>query len=187
MQKSTIKWLIIGGIALIVVISIIGAYNKLVSLNEQVDGQWAQVESVYQRRFDLIPNLVNSTKGFFKQEKDIYDRIASARTAYSGAQSVAQKVIAANQVESALGRLLAIVESNPEIKSIAAVTNLMTELAGTENRISVERMRFNNAVKEYNIKVKRFPSNLIASLFGFGEREFFQAEEGAEKAPEVNL
>jgi len=186
-QKSTIKWVIIGAVVLIFVGGIWGTYNKLVTSNESIDGQWAQVQATYQRRVDLIPGLVNSTRGFFKQEQALYEKITQARAAYSGAKTTAEQVSAANVLESSLSRLLVIVESNPEIKSNQIVTNLMAELAGTENRISVERMRFNDAVRKYNVVVKRFPSNIIAGVFSFDAREFFQAQEGAEKAVPVNL
>ena len=186
-QKSTIKWVIIGAVVLILVGGIWGTYNKLVTSNESIDGQWAQVQATYQRRVDLIPGLVNSTRGFFKQEQALYEKITQARAAYSGAKTTAEQVSAANVLESSLSRLLVIVESNPEIKSNQVVTNLMAELAGTENRISVERMRFNDAVRKYNVVVKRFPSNIIAGVFSFDAREFFQAQEGAEKAVPVNL
>lgn len=187
-QKPWVKWAVILGVIVVIGLWAGSTYNSLVSLNEQIDGQWAQVETSYQRRFDLIPQLVNTTRGFFKQEQALYDKIMQARAAYAGASGKpAEQVAAANQLESAFGRLLVIVESNPEIKSIQAVNNLMAELAGTENRVSVERRRFNESVQVYNVKVKRIPSNIIAGLFNFDAREFFQADEGAAKAPAVNL
>lgn len=186
-NKSIIKWVVIAGVVLLLAGSVAGTYNKLVNLNEQADGQWAQVQTVYQRRIDLIPNLVNATRGFFKQEQALYDKITQARAAYGGAQTPKDQIAAANELESSLGRLLLIVESNPEIKSNQTVNNLMAELAGTENRISVERQRFNDSVKTYNIVVKRFPSNIWAKLFSFSARDFFQSAEGADKAPGVNL
>lgn len=189
--QKMFKWVIIGVIAVVVlwfVGSLIGAYNSFITLNEQADGQWAQVENAYQRRFDLIPQLVNSTKGFLKQEQTIFGQITDARTAYNSAvanKDVGSAVAAANQLEGFLGRLLAIVEDNPEIQSQNVVIGLMAQLEGTENRINVERNRFNDTIKVYNIKVKRFPSNIIASIFGFAERGFFEAAVGAEKAPDV--
>ena len=186
-QKSMVKWLVIGAIALILVGGTWGTYNKLVTSNESIDGQWAQVQAQYQRRVDLIPGLVNATRGFFKQEQALYEKITQARAAYSGATTPGAQVAAANELESSFARLLVIVESNPEIKSNQIVNNLMAELAGTENRISVERMRFNDSVRAYNVVVKRFPSNLIAMVFSFDAREFFKAAEGADKAVPVNL
>lgn len=187
-QKPWLKWAIIGGIIVIIALWVGGTYNSLATLNIQIDGQWAQVETSYQRRFDLIPQLVNSTRGFFKQEAALYDKITQARAAYAGASGKpSEQVALANQLESSLSRLLVIVESNPEIKSNQIVASLMAELAGTENRVSVERRRFNESVQAYNVKVKRIPSNIIAAIFGFDAREFFEAAEGAAVAPTVNL
>lgn len=160
-------------------------YNSFVSLNTAVDGQWAQVETVYQRRFDLIPNLVASVKIITNQEQSVFGALAEARTRYSGATTVDQKAAAATQVDGALGRLLAVVENYPQLASSGNVRDLMTQLEGTENRISTERQRFNDAVSAMNIKVQRFPSNLFAGMFGFHAREFFKSTSGAEIAPKV--
>ncbi|MBU2052192.1 LemA family protein [Patescibacteria group bacterium] len=168
-------------------LSLMGTYNDLVTKSQGIDGQWAQVETQYQRRFDLIPNLVNSVKGIFTQEKEVFGQIAEARTRYSGAQTVDAKAQAATEVESALGRLLVIVENYPQLQSNRAVQGLMDELAGTENRISVERKRFNDLVRVYNTTVKRFPTNLIANMFNFQARAYFEAVEQAATAPEVEL
>lgn len=184
MKKTT--YIIIGVVAVVLLYGL-STYNGLVKNNENIGNQWAQVETQYQRRFDLIPNLVNSVKGAMKQEQTIFNEIAEARTRYSGVQTIEQKVNAANAVESALGRLLVIMENYPQLKSIEAVQTLMAQLEGTENRISVERKRFNDMVRDYNLSVKRFPSSLIASIFGFAEKTYFEAVIGAEKAPEVNL
>jgi LemA protein len=179
-------------IILIVLVGLVGLYafsiyNKLVSANEQVDGQWAQVETQYQRRFDLIPSLVNSVKGIMNQEQEVFANITDARTKYSGAVSSEEKVAAANQVESSLGRLLLVMENYPELKSADAVQSLMVQLEGTENRISVERKRYNDQVRVFNTTIKRIPAKLFASLFGFEERSYFVAVEGSEQAPEVNF
>ena len=176
-------------IAVVVIVVVYGlfSYNSFVGKNESVDNQWAQVESQYQRRFDLIPNLVNSVKGAMGQEKAVFDSIAEARTRYAGAKTVDEKAAAAGQVETSLARLLAVMENYPTLKSIDAVQNLMVELAGTENRISVERKRFNDSVRVLNVAVKRFPSNLIAKIFSFGERAYFEAVEGSENAPKVEF
>jgi LemA protein len=165
----------------------VGIYNSMVQRNLAVDQQWGQVEAQYQRRYDLIPNLVAATKGYLKQELTIFQMITDARTKYAGAATPDEKVAAANELETALGRLLAIIEDNPEIKSNQVVSDLMFELAGTENRISVERMRYNEKVGIYNTTVKTFPGRLLAGMFGFTERPFFEAQEGAETAPEVDL
>ncbi|MFO0780628.1 MAG: LemA family protein [Candidatus Gracilibacteria bacterium] len=183
-------WIVLGVIgALVVMVGLwlMGSYNGLVALNESADGQWAQVESQYQRRFDLIPNLVASVQGSMQQEKDVFGLIADARTKYSGAKTVDEKVQAAGQVDSALARLLIVMENYPELKSNQNVQTLMSQLEGTENRISVERMRFNDMIKEYNQKIKTFPTVMIAGMFGFKERAYFAAENGAEKAPKVDL
>lgn len=179
-------WIIL---AVVVVLVIYGfsTYNRLVSASEAIDGQWAQVETQYQRRFDLIPNLVSSVKGIFKQEDKVFGEIADARTRYSGANSVNEKAKAASDVEGALGRLLVIVESYPQLQSSQTVQTLMAQLEGTENRISIERSRFNDAVRSYNLSVKRFPSSVIASISNFTERNYFEAAKGAENAPNVNL
>jgi len=178
------------GLAVLVVVvglSLVSTYNKLVTQVQNMDGQWAQVETQYQRRFDLIPNLVSSVKGIFTQEQTVFGDIAEARTRYSGAQTVNEKAQAASAVESALARLLVIVENYPQLQSNTSVLGLMDELSGTENRISVERRRFNDLVKIYNTTIKRFPTNLIAGMFGFEDRAFFEAVEAAEQAPEVDL
>jgi LemA protein len=162
-------------------------YNGLITANENIDNQWAQVGTQYQRRMDLIPNLVESVKGVMAQEQKIFGDLAEARTRYSGAGSADQKAEAATQVEGALGRLLVVMENYPQLKSSENVQTLMAQLEGTENRISVERKRYNDMVKEFNVKIKRFPANMIASSMGFSQKNYFEAESGAEKSPTVNL
>jgi LemA protein len=184
-MKKTLIVIIV--VAVLAVIYGFATYNSLVTLGVSADTQWKQVETNYQRRFDLIPNLVNSVKGIMNQEQEVFKAIADARSRYAGAKSVDEKAAAASQVESALGRLLVITENYPQLKSSEAVQGLMAEIAGTENRISVERMRFNEAIQAYNLKVKRIPSSIVAALTGFDEREYFNAQEGAENAPQVNL
>ena len=175
------------GIAVVLVFMFFGAYNTLVSKSTAIDGQWAQVETQYQRRFDLIPNLVESTKGFLTQEKTIFEEIAKARTAYGGAKTVDEKVQSAGSLDSALSRLLVIVENYPNLKSNETVARLMDELSGTENRISVERRRFNELVQDYNLTIKRIPTNIIAGMFGFKDRPYFEASAGSETPPKVEL
>lgn len=184
MKKSTY---IIIGIVVLVLLYGWSTYNGLVTGTVGIDGQWAQVETQYQRRFDLIPNLVESVKGIMKQEVEVFSAIAEARTKYSGAMTVDEKARAAGQVESALGRLLVITENYPQLKSSDTVQTLMSQLEGTENRVAVERKRFNDAIASYNLKTKRFPSNVLASLFGFSERAYLEAAEGAENAPKVSF
>ena len=174
-------------VAIIIVVTLMGMYNSLVTKSQAIDAQWAQVETQYQRRFDLIPNLVNTVKGMMKQEQTVFQAIADARTKYGGATTVDAKAAAAGEVESALGRLLAIVENYPELKSSQNVTNLMDELAGTENRISVERRRYNELVRDYNTQIKTFPTNMLAGVFGFSEKAYFQSVTGADQAPKVEF
>ena len=185
-MKNKTFWIVL----VIVILAVIygwSAYNSLITKNTEVDKQWAQVEARYQQRFDLIPNLVNSVKGIMTQEQEVFGAISEARTKYTGATTVDAKAGAAQQVETAFGRLLAIMENYPQLKSADNVQTLMIQLEGAENRIGTERMRFNEAVRDVNLKVKRFPSNLIAKIFGFGERVYFEAVEGAETVPSVEL
>lgn len=179
--------IIIGVIVVVLGVWMTSSYNSIVGLNESVSTQWAQVETQYQRRFDLIPNLVAAVQGSMKQETAIFSVIAEARKGYAGASTPDQKVAAANQMESVLGRLLVITENYPELKSNQNVQNLMAQLEGTENRVSVERMRYNETVQTYNLKVKRFPGNIVAFLFGFETKQAFTSEQGAEKAPQVKF
>ena len=176
-------------LVVVVVVLLYGGavYNNLVNKNEGIDNQWAQVESQYQRRFDLIPNLVNSVKGAMKQEQEVFGKLADARTKYGSAATVNDKAKAASEVESALVRLLVVMENYPQLKSSDTVITLMSQLEGTENRISVERKRFNDATQEYNLIVKRFPSKLVAVMFGFGEKNYFESATGAENAPNVSF
>lgn len=173
--------------AIIIAVSLVGIYNSLVTKSQGVDAQWSQVETQYQRRYDLIPNLVNSVKGMMTQEQTVFLAIADARTKYGAAQTVNEKAVAAGEVETALGRLLAVIENYPDLKSSQNVTQLMDELAGTENRISVERRRFNDLVRDYNTQIKTFPTNMLAGMFGFSERQYFQSVSGAETAPKVEF
>ncbi len=178
-------WIAVIGVVILIALYVGASYNSIISQNEAADAQWAKVEAQYQRRFDLIPNLVNSVKGIMNQEKDVFGAIAEARTRYSGATTPNDKAAAASQVESAVGRLLVVVENYPAIASSANVQDLMSQLEGTENRISVERSRFNDTIQNYNLSIKRFPKSIIASLFGFHERAYFEATTGSEKAPTV--
>lgn len=179
----------IGLAAILLVILGMGAcqYNSLVSANENVEGKWAQVENVLQRRADLIPNLVETVKGFAAHETEVFSSIAQARSQLLSARGPEEAAEANQNVSSALGRLLAIGERYPELKSNQNFLELQRELAGTENRISVERKRYNEAVQDYNSMIKRFPKNLFAGMFGFDAKEYFEAEDGAEQAPEVQF
>ena len=160
----------------------------MVTQNEQVTTSWAEVQTQYQRRFDLIPNLVAATKGYLDQEQKVFGDIAEARTRYSGAPSGSdEQVEATGQYEGALARLLVVMENYPVLKSDVTVRALTDELAGTENRVAVVRDRYNGQVQVYNVMIKRVPGVFFASLYGFDEREFFKSQEGANSAPVVNL
>lgn len=167
--------------------SIWGMYNSLVTKEQAIEGQWANVETQYQRRYDLIPNLVESVKGYMTQEKTIFEDLANARSMYAGATTTDEKAAASGEVEGALGRLLAIMENYPELRSIEAITTLMDELAGTENRISVERRSYNGMVLDYNTAIKTFPRNMLAGMFGFTAHEYFESVSGADEAPKVEF
>lgn len=177
----------IGIIALLAVV-LIGQYNSFVRLEQEVENQQAQVETVLQRRYDLIPNLVNSVKGAMDQEEDIFTAISEARTKYGNATSGSEeKISAANELESNISRLLLVIENYPDLRSNETVKGLMDELAGTENRISVERQRYNDVVTNYNTKIKVFPGSLLAQMFGFEEKPLFEAVTEAQEAPVVEL
>ena len=169
------------------------SYNTFVSQEQTIKAQWAQVENQLQRRNDLIPNLVETVKGFAQQERDVFGQIAEARAKLSGAQSAApgvpseQKIQAANEQSAALSRLLVIAENYPQLKSNESFNRLMDELSGTENRVAVERMRYNERVQEYNTSRRQFPANLTASVFGFKEYPLFNAPPEAERVPRVNF
>jgi LemA protein len=182
------KTLIILGILVIIVGGYIWAtYNKLITANEAINNQWAQVETQYQRRFDLIPNLVESVKGVMTQEQKIFGELADARSRYTGASGANQKAEAATQVEGALSRLIAVMENYPQLKSAENVQTLMAQIEGTENRISVERKRYNDVVQIFNVMIKRFPTNLIANQLGYSAKNYFESATGAETAPKVDL
>src|SRR5947208_6603892 len=163
------------------------SYNTFVSQEENVKAQWAQVENQLQRRNDLIPNLVETTKGFAQHEESVYKDIAESRSKLLAAKSPEETIAAANQQTSALGRLLAVVENYPQLKANEQFNRLMDELAGTENRIAVERMRYNEKVQEYNTSRRQFPANLTAKMFGFKEYPFFQAPPEAKTVPKVTF
>ena len=163
------------------------SYNRFVSEEEAIKAQWAQVENQLQRRNDLIPNLVETTKGFAQQERDVFQSIADSRAKLAGAQTPEQKMQAANEQSSALARLLVVVENYPVLKSNETFARLMDELAGTENRISTERMRYNERVQQYNTSRRSFPANITASIFGFKEYPLFQVPESAKVAPKVDF
>jgi LemA protein len=162
--------------------------NQMAIKREAVNGQWAQVDVVLQRRADLIPNLVQTVKGYAVQEQTVFGDIAAARAALVGAKNPSEKIAANGQLDSALSRLLVIVENYPQLKSNENFQRLQDELAGTENRIAVERKRYNDAVQDYNTYISLFPNSLVASFDGFTRNDaYFKTEEGARQAPKVNF
>jgi LemA protein len=163
------------------------SYNRFVSQEQAIKAQWAQVENQLQRRNDLIPNLVETVKGYASHEEGVYKEIADARSRLLAAKSPEETIQAANQQTSALGRLLAVVENYPQLRANEQFNRLMDELSGTENRIAVERMRYNERVQEYETSRQQFPANLTARLFGFKEHPFFQAPAEARQVPRVNF
>ena len=163
------------------------SYNRFVSQEEAIKTQWAQVENQLQRRNDLIPNLVETTKGIAQQERDVFGQIAESRAKLAGAQTPEQTMQAANQQSAALARLLVVVENYPQLRSNETFNRLMDELSGTENRIAVERMRYNERVQEYNVSRRQFPSNITAGIFGFKEYPVFNAPPEAERVPRVDF
>jgi LemA protein len=187
-------WIVVGVIIGVLVLAavvvggtFVSKWNQLVTMDTDIKAKWAQVENQLQRRGDLIPNLVETVKGFAAQEKSILESIANARAKMAGAGSVQDRIAASNELSSALARLLVVVENYPNLKSDATFIRLMDELAGTENRLSVERKRYNDSVQVYNVAVRQFPGNLIASILGFKEQPFFEAAPAARQAPQVRF
>lgn len=174
-------------LVVIAAIMIVPSYNKLVNLEEDVDQSYAQIETQLQRRVDLIPNLVNTVKGYASHEKEVLENIANARSKMAGAQGPEEQAAADSELSSALSRLLVVVENYPDLKANQNFQQLMDELAGTENRIAVARKDYNDVVSVFNRKVKRFPGKIVASIFGFDEKEYFKAVEGAQQPPAVDF
>jgi len=164
-----------------------GTYNSLVTMDEQVNASWAQVENQLQRRYDLIPNYVETVKGYAAHEREVFIDVTEARSKVGGATGVNEKIEANNQLSSALARLLVVVERYPELKANENFIRLQDELAGTENRIAVERMRYNEAVRAFNTRIRQFPTNMVAGMFGFEKAEFFQVPEEAKTVPAVKF
>jgi len=162
-------------------------YNRIVSEEQQVESAWSQVENQLQRRADLIPNLVETVKGYARHEKGVFDDIANARAAMLGASSRADKIQSANQFEGAISKLISLSEAYPQLKADANFQRLMDELAGTENRLAVERKRYNEAVQQYNTDIKGVPGAWWAKIGGFGPKEYFKAEGGAKAVPKVSF
>jgi LemA protein len=196
MKKSTITLLVVVGILVALVSWVIGAYNGLVTLDEETNGKWAQVESAYQRRADLIPNLVNTVKGYADFEQETLTGVIEARSKATGItvdadnlspEAIANFQAAQSQLSGALSRLLVTVERYPDLKANQNFLGLQSQLEGTENRIKIERDRFNVSVKDFNATIRKFPKTIIASSFGFEKKGYFEADSGSEKAPEVQF
>lgn len=198
-RKKFLRNSIIAGIVVLVLVvgMLVTQYNHIVSLNEDVQTKWGQVENVYQRRLDLVPNLVNTVKAYAEHEKELIQMLTDARAKAGGvlnlsaesldAQTLQQFQAAQSELSSALQRIMVLVEDNPSIKTDQNFLALQAQLEGSENRITVERKRFNEAVQTYNSYVKRFPQNIAAGVFGFDQKAYFQAEAGAENAPNVTF
>jgi len=185
-------------IALILVGYVTKSYNTMISYQEEVSEKWSQVENVYQRRMDLIPNLVETVRGYAEHERETFQAVTEARSQAKGIMQVPENILnnpemfnkfqeAQSQLSGALQRLMVVVERYPELKANENFLSLQDQLEGTENRITVERRRFNETARKYNTYIKQFPRNIIANIFGFGPKPYFKAEEGAEKAPEVKF
>ena len=187
MKKSTIVIIVVVVILIAIIAGLVSSYNGVVSLSEEVDNKFATIDTMLQRRADLIPNLVNTVKGYTNQEQAVIDSVTDARAKLAGANSVGEKANADQELTSALNNLLLVVENYPDLKSSQNFINLSDELAGTENRIATARKDYNDAVKEYNTKIKRFPTNIVSGMFGYGEKEYFQASEGSEEVPTVDF
>lgn len=178
---------IIVGIVVLFALLLIPSYNKFVTLDEDVAQKYAQIDTQLQRRMDLIPNLVESVKGYASHEKEVIGDVSDARAKLAGAQGPEDQAEADQELSNALSRLLVVVENYPDLKANENFQQLMDELAGTENRIGFARTDYNDAVSAYNQRVKRFPGKLVASIFGFDEKEYFQADTAAHEPPKVNF
>ena len=194
--KKNLGWIIPVGILVVVVLWAIGGYNGMVKMDEQVQNSWANVETQYQRRADLIPNLVSTVKGYAKHEQQTLEDVVKARSEATqvkvDSENLTPEKLAAFQkaqsgVSSALGRLLAVAENYPDLKANQNFLELQSQLEGTENRITVARKDFNDTAKSYNQAIRQFPKNILAGMFGFEKKSYFEAEAGSEKAPKVEF
>lgn len=190
MDLGKILLVAVGGLALIILIVVlwfIGTYNSLISTDQTVNEKWSQVENQYQRRADLIPNLVETVKGYAAHEKTVMEEVTKARSQWAAAKSPDEKMKAAGEMDSALSRLMVVVENYPQLKASDNFVALQAQLEGTENRVTVARMDYNTVVKEYNTKIKVIPTSIVAGMYGFIDKPYFEAEKGTEKAPKVNF
>lgn len=187
MKKSSIILISIIAIVVIIAIFLVGSYNGLVSKSEAVDRGLSNLDVMLERRADLIPNLVSTVKGYTSHETEIINSITDARTKLMNANSVEEKSNANNELSSSLNALMVVVENYPDLKSSQNFIQLSDELSGTENRIAVARKDYNDAVKDYNLKVKTFPENILAGMFGFEQKQYFEAKESSREVPSVNF
>ncbi len=185
-SSKKVLWGLLAGVAIVVFWGL-SINNRLVTLDETVTAQWAQVENQMQRRYDLVPNLVNTVKGTAAHESKVFSDIAAARAQLAGAKTPAQKITASSQMEGALSRLLVVVENYPNLKANESFNRLMDELAGSENRISVERNRYNESVQVYNMTIRRFPDRIVVGFLGFQSKPYFEIDKQAKEAPKVQF
>lgn len=187
MSAGKITLIVVGAILLILIFMGVGTYNNLVGQRESVNTQSSNIDTQLQRRSDLIPNLVNTVKGYASHETEIMTAVSDARAKLAGATTMPEKATADSELSSALNRLIAVSENYPDLKANTTYIQLMDELAGTENRISVARQDYNKAAKSYNSSIKQFPNVIFANIFGFTSVEYFEAQESAKEVPSVNF
>lgn len=189
-QTQKVLLVVVIVIVLIILIPFLylkGTYNSLVTMDEEISGAWAQVENQLQRRYDLIPNLVETVKGYASHEREVFIQVTEARSKVAGAANIPDKIAANNGLSAALSRLLVVVERYPELKANTNFIRLQDELAGTENRIAVERRRYNEMVKAFNARIRRFPTNIVAGMFGFEKGAYFEVPQERQEAPKVKF
>lgn len=191
MNKAMLPFAIAIGVVLLFIFGsgacLVSRYNNLVQQEEAIEGRWAQVENVLQRRADLIPNLVSTVQGYADHEREVFTRVAEARSELLAARGPAEAAEANQGLTSALGRLMAISENYPQLKADGSFQRLQDELAGTENRIAVERQRYNEAVQDFNTSIRQFPNSMLAGMMGLDSRDYFEADEGAQAVPDVSF
>ena len=187
MKKGFIALIVIGVIVLILIFSGVGAYNNLVAKSENVETELSQIDNQLQRRNDLIPNLVETVKGYAAHEQEIFTGVAEARSKLAGSVTISDRADASSELSSALGRLIAIAENYPQLKANENFIQLSDELAGTENRIANARMNYNESARGYNTTIRKFPTVILANMFGFEKYDYFEAAEGAQNVPNVNF
>ncbi len=187
MKKSSIILIAIAALILIIVVAGIGSYNGMVTKEEKIESSLSNLDVMLQRRADLIPNLVNTVKGYTSHENEVVDKITKARENLVNANSIEEKSKANDELTNSLNALMLVVENYPDLKSSANFTQLSDELAGTENRIAVARKDYNDAVNEFNTMIKKFPKSILASIFGFDKKEYFEADNTSKEVPSVNF